>query len=382
MKIIHTSDWHLGKILNDYSLLEDQRCWLSSFIQILQDLKPDAVIIAGDIYDRSVPSAEAVSLLNETILEMIHRLQCAVIMIAGNHDSKERLCFGSELLEASQLYIIGTAQPFPKQITLSDSFGPVNFYPIPYLNRYDIKSALPDSTVSSLQQAFEEFTQPLLEQVNPNERNVLIAHGFFAPIAPEDITEEQRVGADSMISLLPFDLFDYIALGHIHMQKSAGLKQSFYSGSPLKYSIDEANQKKGILEITLNEKGSLQITPHEIPFLHDLKVITGSFAEVLSDAAKQSSLCEDYVFFSLTDTIPVPDAVTRLKVYYPNILGVKLAQIDSIFSSSGIDTNALQQQDTETLFKEFYEQFTDEPMTPYQHQLTHSILKDLEEPAL
>lgn len=379
MKIIHTSDWHLGKILNDYSLLEDQRFWLDSFLHKLIQIKPDVVVIAGDIYDRSVPSAEAVSLLNETLNRMIRFLHCAIIITAGNHDSKERLCFGSELLEQSGLFLVGKTSFPPKKITLSDQYGPVNFYPHPYSNHYDIKAAIPDSDVSSLQDAVTELCQPMLQELDLSQRNVLIAHGFFTSVPPNLLPDDQKVGADSMVSLLPFQDFDYIALGHIHMQKNAGLQQAYYSGSPLKYSVDEADQKKGFLEIDFQEKGSVQITPHTVSPLRDLKIIEGSFQAVSALRGEQDQPDDDYVFFYLTDPIPVIDAVAKLKAFFPHILGLKFIQLSPELSQSKTTLETIREKDTKTLFSDFYQSTTGQPLTPYQADLSDSILKTLEE---
>ena len=374
MKIIHTSDWHLGKLLNDYSLLADQRHFLNQFISDMLTIQPDVILICGDIYDRSVPSAEAVALLNDTLIRLAQEVRAAVILTAGNHDSKERLSFGSTLLAESGVHLIGRPSYPTEPITLYDAHGPVHFYALPYLDQYDIRPLFPDESLKTNNEAFHRFCQPLLEHLNTAERNVLLAHGFFTAGATDSDLSEQ-VGGSELISLHDFAAFDYLALGHIHGNRTIGLPHARYSGSPLKYSIDEASQQKSYLLLELGEKGTLTMTEHPIDPLHDVRTLTGSFADVLKRDWHQNQNFDDYVFVNLTDAKPIADVMSQLKAVLPNILGVKFAQMDALTPKSAVSIQQIQTQSPETLFADFYESQTGEPLTPYQTELTHTLFQ-------
>lgn len=374
MKIIHTSDWHIGKLLNDYSLLTDQRHFLNHFISDMLAIQPDVILICGDIYDRSVPSAEAVSLLNDTLSRLAQEVRAAVILTAGNHDSKERLSFGSTLLAESGVHLIGCPTYPTEPITLYDAHGPVHFYALPYLDQYDIRSLFPDEPLKTTNEAFHRFCQPLLKRLNTAERNILLAHGFFtAGTTDSDLSDQ--VGGSDLISLHDFTAFDYLALGHIHGSRTIGLPHARYSGSPLKYSIDEANQQKSYLLLELGEKGTLTVTEHPICLLHDVRTLTGAFADILNRDWHQNQNFDDYVFVNLTDTKPIADVMSQLKTILPNILGVKFAQMDALTPKSAVSIHQIQTQSPEALFADFYEQQAGEPLTPYQTELTHTLFQ-------
>lgn len=372
IKIIHTGDWHLGKLFNGYSLLEDQRIWLSRFLDKLTALQPDVLIIAGDIYDRPIPPASAVTLLGETLHTITQQLRIKVMMIAGNHDSAERLSFGSSLLESSGLYIAGTVTQHVKKITLHDPFGAVHFYLLPYADVHLLKSRGGVSGKTSLSQVFHAFCRPLLENLDRSDRNVLVTHGFFAATKHLIASDGTQVGGSELIDLSPFAEFDYIALGHIHGTKGAGLPHAKYAGSPLKYSISEATQHKSCFVLDLAHKGELEIQPFTVLPLRDLRISEGNFAQLLEQAKTDTAHLDDYVFFNLTDHIPVTDAVLRLKAFYPKILGLCFPNIgDMLPQEQTIHT--LHMKTPEQLLADFYQQTIGTPLTPFQQQTVASI---------
>lgn len=377
MKIVHTGDWHLGKILSDYSLLEDQRFFISRFVQDMETIRPHVIVIAGDIYDRSVPSAEAVELLNTALRHLVQRLHIPVIITAGNHDSGSRLAFAGDLLKKSGLYLIGAPALSPEPIVLKDEYGEVSFYPLPYLDLYDIKSMLPDKTMKSDKEAFQLYCEALCEQVDFSKRNVLIAHGFFTLTGSLTEQDGTKVGTAESLSLAPLSKFDYLALGHLHGEKSAGLSHARYSGSPLKYSIDEAGQEKGYLLITLKEKGDpLTVEKKQFKPLRDLRVMEGHFADFLSPDDPDHPSLSDYVFLSLTDKEPILDAATQLKAVYPNLLGIRFPNYESQFSARNGEERVRQSSPFE-LFEEFVAASTGETLSEKQKQTVRRIFKRL-----
>lgn len=374
MKIVHTSDWHLGKSLNDYSLLEDQRFFLRQFVREMEEIRPHVILIAGDIYDRSVPPAEAVTLFHEVLTELVERLKIPVIATAGNHDSGQRLSFAGSLLAKSRLYLLGKTEASPAPILLEDEYGEVSFYPLPYCDLYDLKPLFPEDSPKSDRDAFELYARQLCKEVDFSRRNVLSAHGFFTLSGSLTQSDGTTVGGSETLSLSPLAQFDYIALGHIHSQRVAGLPNARYSGSPLKYSVDEANQKKGYLLVELGRKGELSVTSRPITPLRDLRVLTGSFSELMNAPAEAP---DDYVFVSLTDKQPVLDAASRLKGIYKNLLGIQFPNYESQFLSPTRRGESIRKATLPELFREFFTASTGEELCEEQQEMIEKIAKSL-----
>lgn len=375
MKIIHTADWHLGKILNDYPLLEDQTNFIAQLTKIIQQENPDVLIIAGDIYDRNIPSAEAVSLLNRTLDTFVNQLHIKVIMTAGNHDSGERLSFGSTLLEQSGFYVAGKLEQNIHKVTLYDTYGPVNFYSLPYFTQFDVREPETAHKPKTQDEAFQWAAQRLLLEIDQNQRNVLTAHGFFAAVREHSEPSELGVGGSDMMNLSPLSGLDYIALGHIHAPQSAGFPYARYSGSPLKYSIDEEKQKKSISLITLLEKGTLTIKEIPIQPRRDVRTIQGSFHQLMEEIPAS----EDYVFVCLTDPIPVTDSVAQLKPKFPNLLGLKFQDYAVAASQGTFHAEEVKEKSVDTLFEAFYEETAGIPLTGFQKETLVQIMEELEE---
>ncbi len=361
MKILHTADWHLGRHLVDYSLLSDQRHFLTTLTNLISCHKPDVLIIAGDVYDRAVPPAEAVSLLNEFLQRWVKEYRLPVLMIAGNHDSADRLQFGSDLLEQAGLHIAATA---PKTVSLTDTFGTVDFHLLPHFDLAALKSTLtPPPT--SFSEGMERLLYQLTDDLSPDHRQVLVAHGFFA-FGQEVLANapELQVGGSQLLAVSdhPFDL---VLLGHLHSGRFAG-KAARYSGSPLKYAVDESLQKKGVDLITLTDTLSIETLP--IVPLYDVQCRRGSFDTLLADPPQ-----EDYLFFELTDKTPVPDAALRLKSRFPRFLGLRYLSKQAIPQAT-FATDSHTPLSFDLLFEEFYMQMTDTPLTKKQQ----TILAELE----
>ncbi|MBP1580965.1 MAG: exonuclease SbcCD subunit D [Oscillospiraceae bacterium] len=373
MRILHSSDWHIGRALFDYSLLEDQRYFFEQLYRTVKEQKVDVVVVSGDLYDRSAPSAEAVALLDEVFHHLIFDCKVPVLAIAGNHDSPRRIDYGNSLFEACGLYLAGSVQKEIKKVTLQDSYGPVNFFLLPYFVPHEIRLQLEQPELSGFSQAFQALMEENRSRFDPSQRNVLLAHGFFMTNRGEASfsTSEHAVGPSELCDLSPAAEFDYIALGHLHHGQSAGLKQARYSGSPLKYSVSEATQRKEFLLVDLNEKGSVEITSLPIQPLRDLCIIKGTVEELL----EQPRHSEDYVFAQLEDDSPVLHAMNRLRAVYPHILGLSFRQSGK---QGEIQRYDAKEEPMEELFLRFYQEIYGEDAPEVRRELLHGIIDHME----
>lgn len=375
MRIVHTADWHIGKILNDYSLLEDQRQWFTHFADKLSELKADALIVAGDLYDRSIPSADAVNLLNEILCDIVLDRKIPTFLIAGNHDSRDRLAFGSELLEQSGLYIAGHIEREIKQVSLSKDNLTVHFWLMPYFEPHNIKSLYPDETIKTQSDATRLYTTAMLSKLQPKEINILVAHGLFACIGTSS-DNDSSVGGSEIADASPFETFDYVALGHLHSHRTAGNDHMVYAGSPLKYSIDEAKQKKSFTILDINGKNSIVYHTDSLPPLRDLRILTGTFEE-LSERESQKNT-EDYVFANLTDDTVVLNAISRLKAIYPNIIGLRYTNLRNIEADKLVKSqSAIAQMSELELFSDFYSNVADISLKEWERKYVSTVFHQL-----
>lgn len=374
MRILHTSDWHIGRSLFDFSLLEDQKHFFRQLYDIIREQKVDAVVVSGDLYDRSAPSSEAVALLDEVFRTLIFDCNVPVLAIAGNHDSPRRVDYGNRLFEACGLYLAGTVQKEIRKVTLQDQHGPIHFLLLPYFVPHEVRLLMENSELSGFSQAFAALMEANEPRFDPKERNVLLAHGFFMD-NKSDIsfsTSEHAVGPSELCDLSPARFFDYIALGHLHHGQSAGLNQARYSGSPLKYSISEAAQRKQVLLVDMEEKGSVAITEVPIKPLRDLRVIRGTMDQLL----EQPQQSEDYVFAEIESDGPVLHAMSRLRAVYPHILGLSFCQnMSSFLPEQHFDAK---EEPLEELFSRFYQEIKGESIPDEKQQLIHNIIETME----
>jgi len=319
MKLIHLSDLHLGKHVNAFSLLEDQEYILKRILQILDEEKPDALIIAGDIYDKPIPPAEAIRVFDDFLYALARRSLPAFI-ICGNHDSPERIAFASRLLGNSGVYLspVYSGQILP--IPLTDAFGPVDFYLLPFLKPAMVRRFFPNEDITSYSDAVSSALRPLI--LDPSRRNVLIAHQFFAG-AEQCASEEISVGGSEAVDRAVTDSFDYVALGHLHGPQSVGRPEVRYSGSPLMYSFSEIHHKKSLTVIELGEKGQVAVSTRELIPLRAMREIRGSYMELTARTFYEGTNTEDYLRVILTDENDIPDAIRRLRTIYPNIMSLE-----------------------------------------------------------
>lgn len=357
MRIVHTADWHIGRFLGDYSLLEDQKIWFDQFLARLETLRPDALIVAGDIYDRSVPAGDAISLLNSLLCRLVLDLKIETFLISGNHDSRERLSFGSELLQKSGLHIAGTiSRGMLSPLPLTAGGITANIYLLPYIEPHNVKPLFPERNIRTPQEAVAALTEDMLAALDPSAINILAAHGLFSRLSSAEAQSDAAVGGSELVNAAPFAAFDYVALGHLHAPRTAGSENIRYAGSPLKYSVDEANQQKSFTLLEIGGKGDIQITTEQIPPPHDVRRLSGSFEQL---AAAPEGDPADYILLELTDTTMVINAAARLKPVYPNLLGVQYPNIRFARAEELSDRRAKSSALTsEELFFDFYEAVT------------------------
>lgn len=376
MRIIHTADWHIGKLLCDYSMLSDQEYFFDIFINELAELKPDALIVAGDIYDRSIPSGDAVNLLNNVLNKIVLELKIPTFIIAGNHDSKERLSFGTSFLEKNNLYIESNISENMKMVSI-DSELTINFYMLPYFELYNIKNLYKGQAIQSINDAIKLYVKNI--QLNKSQINILVGHGFYLYSKSNSLHDEISVGGAEIIDASLFDEFDYIALGHIHSSKSIGTYKMRYSGSPLKYSIDEANQDKSYTIIDIEDKNNIKIYTKPIIPLRDVRVIKGAFEDISNTSLQQNK--EDYVFASLTDKNYILGAMSKLKAIFPNILGLSYDNIK--LDNKLTDLNSLHLNKNETsMFCDFFKQVNCCDVNQSQLKIIRQIFDELKKESI
>lgn len=378
MKLIHLSDLHLGKRVNEFSMIEDQEYILKQILGIVKKEEPDAVLIAGDVYDKSVPSVEAVSLF-DGFLKGLARQKTQVFLISGNHDSPERLAFAAELIALGGVHISpvynGTVKPF----TLKDSYGAVNIYMLPFLKPVHVRSVFPEEKAESYTEAVGAAVSHM--ELRKEERNILVTHQFVTGAMRSD-SEELFVGGSDNVDADLFEAFDYVALGHLHGPQSVGRESIRYCGSPLKYSFSEAAQKKSVTVLELAEKGKMQVRTVELEPLRDLRELKGTYEELTYRENYTGTGVEDYLHITLTDEEDIVDAMKKLQVIYPNLM--RLDYDNRRTRESQLMTGG-EEEGTRTpleLIREFYEKQNNQPMSEKQAALVSELMEDIWEESL
>lgn len=373
MKFLHLSDLHIGKRVNEVSMLDDQAYILDQILCIADVERPDAVLIAGDIYDRSIPSNEAVTLFDDFLVKLAKR-HLPVLMISGNHDSPERLSFGGRLLDASGIYISPVYHGNIQPITLTDSYGPVHFWLLPFIRPAHVRRFFPDEAIESYTDACRTAISHM--SIDPAERNVLITHQFVTGAVTCE-SEELSVGGTDNVDASIFDVFDYVALGHIHGPQNIGSNRIRYCGTPLKYSFSESDHHKSVTVVTINEKGTLHIQLQPLLPRRDLRQIRGSFAALTNKSSYKGTALDDYLHIILTDEEDVPEAIGKLRLIYPNIM--KLSYDNTRTRTDRvIDAAAdVQRKAPLELFEELYEMQNNQPMSEEQRIFAQDLIESI-----
>ena len=376
MKLIHLSDLHLGKRLNEFSLGEDQEYILNQILEIAEAEQPDAVVIAGDVYDKAIPSVEAVSLFDEFLVRLAG-LHIHIFVISGNHDSPERIAFGSRLLEETGIHLSPVYGGSVESVTLEDEFGPVDFYLLPFVKPIHVRRFFPEDPTDTYTQALSTAVGHM--NLDEHRRNVLVTHQFVTGASRSDSEEISVGGADNVDSAV-FDAFDYVALGHIHSPQHCGSEKIRYCGTPLKYSFSEAKDTKSVTVAELKEKGNLVIRTVPLKPLRELVELRGTFEE-LTDRHfyENTTWTRDYVRLTLTDEEDIPDAVGKLRLIYRNLMKL---DYDNARTRSNAEITGAQAQDTRSpleLFASFYELQNNRPMTAEQLVFLEELIARTEE---
>ena len=369
MKFFHLADLHIGKRVNGFSLLEDQKEILQQILKYTKDEKPDALIIAGDVYDTTVPSAEAVSVLDE-FLTKLSSLGVVGLVISGNHDSPERLAFGGRLIKNSGIYLspVYTGKTLP--VTLRDAHGPVHFYLLPFIKPVQVRRFFEEQTIDSYTEAVSAAISAM--EINENERNVLVTHQFITG-SQRCESEEINVGGADNVDGAIFAPFDYVALGHLHGPQNAFGERVRYSGSPLKYSFSESKHKKSITVVELAEKGSLTIRTLPLTPSRDMREIKGSWADVQNPQGNS----QDYLRITLTEEEDVPDAMARLRTIYPNLMRLDYDNRRTREYRQVAGAINPEQKTPLQLFEELYLLQNNQPMSPRQGEYIMDVIQEL-----
>ena len=374
MKLIHLSDLHLGKRVNEFSMLEDQQYILGVILSILDAERPDAVLIAGDVYDKSVPPAEAMALLDDFLVRLSQRgLQ--TLVISGNHDSAERVAFGGRLMEHSGVRLSpvygGTVCP----IVLTVEHGPVFFYLLPFLKPSHVRRFFPERPIDTYTDAMAAAVAAM--HVDSAARNVLVTHQFVTGAVRCD-SEELSVGGADNVDVSVFDPFDYVALGHLHGPQRVGRDTVRYCGSPLKYSFSEARQQKSVTIVELGEKGSVLVRTAPLAPLRDMAELRGTYEEVTRRSFYEGrSWQRDYLHITLTDEDDVPDAVGKLRILYPNLMKLDYDNRRTRAGFSAGEAEDAERKSPLSLLEEFFEKQNGQPMSGEQRALAARLMEEI-----
>lgn len=378
MKLIHLSDLHIGKRLNDFSLLEDQEYILKQILSIIDTNKPDAVILAGDIYDKTVPSAEAVSLFDDFLVALAKR-NLQVYIISGNHDSPERMAFGGRIMDTSGIHISPVYDKKISRYTLEDEYGSVNISLLPFIKPAHVRRYFPDENIESYTDAVKTALSCL--ETDKNERNILITHQFVTG-ASVGGSEELSVGGSENVDADVFAEFDYVALGHIHGPQRVGRDTVRYCGTPLKYSFSEAGHQKSVTIAELKEKGNVSIKTVELVPLRDMREIKGSYLEITNKQNYEKTNCRDYMHITLTDEEDIPDAMGKLRVIYPNLMKLDYDNTRTRSSQSAGLAEDVESKSHLELFSEFYQKQNNKEMSHEQLSFVAELIEKIWEDEL
>ena len=373
MKFIHLSDLHLGKRVNEFSMIEDQKYILTKIINIIDEEKPDGIIIAGDVYDRSVPTEEAMQLWDD-FLNRLAKRNLQVFAISGNHDSAVRFSDHNKLVETAGVHLSpvydGEVLPF----TLEDKNGKLNIYMLPFIKPVNVKQFFPEEEISDYTDAMRVAISHM--NIDENERNILIAHQFVTG-ATRCESEEIIVGGLDNVDASVFDAFDYVALGHIHGKQKIGRDTVRYCGTPLKYSFSEKDHKKSVTVVEFGKKGEVEIREMPLIPMHDLREIRGTYDELVAKKNYEGTALDDYIHAVLLDEEDVMDAMGKLRVIYPNLM--KLSYDNKRTKENRVisDARDVEKKSPIELFEEFYELQNNQPMSEEQKAFTLDLIDSI-----
>lgn len=352
MKFIHMADLHIGKSLNGFSMLEDQKYILGEILEIIDKEKPDGVLLAGDVYDKKMPPAEAVALFDDFLYALSER-ELMIFIISGNHDSPERLSFGGRIMEKSRVYISPVYDGKAMAVKMEDEYGPLMVYMLPFIKPSQARAFFPEEDIETYTDAVRAAVKAM--KADPAKRNVLIAHQFVTG-AETFKSEEINVGGLDNVDADVFKDFDYVALGHVHgPQNIGGDERIRFCGTPLKYSFSEARHVKSLTEVELKEKGSLAVRTLPLKPLHDMEEIKGTYGELTYKGYYENTpLQNEYLHITLTDEEDIPDAMERLRSVYPYLMRLDYDNARTRIMADEIKGSDGEEKSPEEIFEELY----------------------------
>ena len=391
VKLIHTADLHIGKSVCEHSMLDEQRYILASILDVVKREKPDAFLIAGDVYDKSVPSAEAVAVLDDFLVRL-SEMGTKVFVLSGNHDSAERIAFGGRLMQSRGVYVSPVYSGEFMPVTLKDDLGEVDVWSLPFVRPATVRACLESDEQRAQVTDYTSAMRMAIAQMNftPGRRNVLLAHQFVT--GAERSESEENVGGLDNVDASVFEGFDYVALGHIHKPQNvakdeAGLARVRYSGTPLKYSLSEASHKKSLTVIELGVKADASLSEieiREIPLTpkHDVREIRGTFAELVSPEFQRKQLADslkldDYVYVKLTDENDVPDAALKLRGIYPNLMMLDYDNERTRGQRITVGEGKVEQKTPMELFGEFFSDMTKRDLNEEESEFVRDIIEGI-----
>jgi exonuclease SbcD len=378
MKFFHTADWHLGKLVQGVYMTKDQDYILQQFIQDIEKEKPDAVIIAGDLYDRAVPPIEAVHLLDDFLDKVVMKLEIPVLAIAGNHDSPSRLNFGSKIMKDRACHITGTFSKEMEPVKLRDDHGEVHFHLVPYTDPSMVRHVLEDDEIRSHNDSMEKIVQHIQKGMDPEARHVFVGHAFVTPYGEEkaNTSESERplsIGGSEYVDAGHFTPFHYTAIGHLHQAHFVTDETIRYAGSLLKYSVSEERHKKGYFIVEMDEKGEVKIEKRLLEPRRDMRTVEGMLNELLARPVN-----EDYVFVRLSDDRPVLSPMEKVRSVYPNTMHIEQTMNNLPFQTAESHASPARKEinDLER-FQEFYRKVKGVEATEETEKIFKDVLEDL-----
>jgi len=375
MRFLHTSDWHIGRAFHNVSLLDDQVFILKQIIEIAQSQKVDAILVAGDIYDRSVPPASAVELLDGIVDEIVNRLNIPLIIIPGNHDSAQRLGFASRQLQQSGLYILGELQSIAEPVILNDKEGEIAFWGFPYADPATVRSVFTQE-ISTHDDAIKHLCATVRDNFHEGQRNVAISHCFIDGSSESESERPLSIGGADRVNWQHFDGFDYVALGHLHGRQFKGRESIRYSGSPLKYSFSEEKHIKSVVIVELGAAGQCDIEQVPLRPLRNMRSIEGELATIL-ELALTDPHADDYLLIKLTDSHAILDVMGKLRERYPNILHLERPGL--MASKSEAKVQPKQKSASElVMFGDFFNQVLDRDLSEDESALVSEVITKLQ----
>lgn len=381
MKILHTSDWHIGKKVNEFSMVENQKYVFEQIYEIIKNEKIDIVIVAGDLYDKAIVDTDSVKFLNDILLKIVRDCLCKVIIISGNHDSPERLSFVNDFLKDSGIYIEGKFNGEVNKVVLNDEFGEINFYTISYFDELYIRHLYNDPNIKTSDDALKNIFNRL--QIDYSKRNIFIGHGYFSnkncdKMIESDSERRLSIGGQEVMDASILKDFDYVALGHLHASQKIIYDHIRYAGSISKYSFSEMRHKKSVTVVEILEKGNLNIKQIELKLKYDMREIEGYLDFLTSEDFYKNLNVNDYYRVILHDSIGLSDPVSKLRKIYKNVMEVRFKdnQFDTDIENQ-INNDDLVSKSMLELFENFFRSISDKELNDVQVKIMEDIIKDL-----